>query len=81
MSKIVGAAEASVLGHKIDAFDVRPEQFPDGVDLVLMQPGHLEPLFANRAPAGSMLLFVKPELAAQLRRSGAVASSTQGPAS
>lgn len=47
--------------------DVRPDQFPDGCDVVIMRPGQLEPAGTVHLDRGVLLMMAMPEVAEKLR--------------
>jgi hypothetical protein len=49
------------------AFDVDPEAFPHGVELVLMKPGALDPIGKIQVKPGHMLAAMSLEVSAHLR--------------
>jgi hypothetical protein len=47
--------------------DVIPPAFPEGVEIIFMRPGQLEPAGRVMLPVGVMLLLAPPETAVHLR--------------
>jgi hypothetical protein len=47
--------------------DVVPPAFPEGVEIIFMRPGQLEPAGRVMLPVGVMLLLAPPETAMHLR--------------
>jgi hypothetical protein len=47
--------------------DVIPPKFPEGCQVVFMRPGELEAVGTIPLPVGSMLVYIPPEQATQVR--------------
>jgi hypothetical protein len=67
-TKILQTSPLDVQGVPVEiAFDVHPEQYPHGVELLLMLPGKLQPFGKIEVKRGVILMALPPMIAANLR--------------
>ena len=86
-AKIITPTQVQQMGFSFDIIGyAHPEQYPDGVDVIVMAPGQLEPLGSVRLKKGCGLVGVHPEtmnhLLAQIqeqRRNMALPGETKAP--
>jgi hypothetical protein len=66
---IIAPGQAPLYGQQINIVaNVDPEQFPNGLELVIMVPGQLEAFGKIICPAGAMIAEVPTAMAIELRK-------------
>ena len=65
---IIQPGQVDIAGAQIEiALDVNPQQYPNGMEFLIMVPGQIEPLGKMLLRGGCMLAVVPPEMAKHIR--------------